>query len=112
MLTLELTDEITEVEINLRGSSIGQFLEIGFDGTLSGGGTVGIFRRFINDAGEQVGGDVPLVPSWSDQTPATINENQVAGLTFEGLYPESKIVFKANGSAVGIIFLLGISVNA
>jgi hypothetical protein len=112
MLTLELTDEITEIEINLTGPSIGQFLEIGFDGTLTDGGTVGIFRRYINNAGEQIGDDVPLVPSWDNQTPAVINQNQVGGLTFEGLCPESKIVFKANGNAIGIIFLLGISVNA
>ena len=112
MLTLELTEEITEVEINLQGPSIGQFLEVGFDGTLTSGGTVGIFRRYINNAGDQVGDDVPLVPSWDNQTPAVINQNQVGGLTFEGLYPESKIVFKANGDAVGTIFILGISVNA
>ena len=91
MKTLELTSEITEVEINLEGPSIGQFLEVGFDGTLTAGGTVGIFRRYINNAGNQVGADVPLVPSLDNQTPAIIDQDQVGGLTFEGLYPESKI---------------------
>lgn len=109
MITLELTDEITEIAIDLRASSLGQFLEVAFDGTLTDSGTVGMFRRFINDAGEQVGDDLPLVVSWSDQTAAVISEDQVAGLTFEGLYQESQIVFKANGSAVGTIFLLGVN---
>lgn len=103
----EFTSEVTEFVIDIRNKGLGQFLEFGFDGTL-GSNSIDIYRRFVADNGDIIA-EVPMTFSAANQNPAQITQDQIAGLAFEGLIPESKLVFKASGGAVGKLILLGIS---
>lgn len=104
-----ITTAEPEVIVPLRGRGIGSSIEIAFQGDI-GGGTIGAFRRFYDDAGDAIGADVALAYSWKDQTAAVITDAR-AGLTFHDLQPESAIVFLLAGSsgADGQLLLLGLS---
>lgn len=102
-----ITEETTEVVINIRNKGLGRFLEFGFDGTL-GGGSIDIYRRFLANDGSTIA-EVPMTFAPSTQNPAQITQDQIAGMAFEGLIPESAIVFKpVGGGVVGNLLLLGI----
>jgi len=106
---LTFTAEITEFEVSLINKGLGQFLEIGFDGTLAEGASIGIYRKFLAQDGSTIA-EVPMTYSWETQALATINAEQLAGLTFEGLIAESSLVFKAQGGEVlGNLILLGVA---
>lgn len=107
-----ITENNQEIEISLRNVSLGKSLEIAYSGDI-GGGAINAYRRFYNDAGEQIGEDVPLAYSWTNQAPAQLT-GVYAGLTFEYLQPESSIVFKITGATEpnGNLILLGIQPNA
>lgn len=106
---LTFTAEVTEFEVSLRNKGLGQFLEIGFDGTLAEGATIGVFRKFLAQDGSTIA-EVPMTYSWAEQSLAVIQTEQIAGLTFEGLIATSALVFRAQGGEVlGKLILLGIA---
>lgn len=104
-----ISDGTPEVVVPLRGKGTIGSIEVAFQGDI-GGGTIGAFRRFLNDAGAAIGEDVALAYSWKDQTAAVIIDAR-AGLTLKNLQPESAIVFVLDGAtgADGNIILLGLS---
>lgn len=104
-----ITTDSPEVEVPLRGKGIGNSLEVGFQGDI-GGGTIGVFRRYYDDAGNQIGSDVPVPISWADQTASAITA-ECGGLSIQDLIPEDSLVFTLADStdASGNIILLGLS---
>lgn len=104
----EITEETTEVVINIREKGLGKFLEFAFNGTLNGG-NIGIYRRFLANDGSTLA-EIPMTFSAANQNPAQITQDSISGMAFEGLIPESDIVFKPSTSGVtGTLYLLGIS---
>ena len=108
----EITANNQEIEIDLRNVGLGTSMEIGVSGDL-GGGTITAYRRFYDNAGDQVGEDLPLAYSWSNQAAAQIVGN-FAGLTLEYLQPESSVVFVITGATDpdALLIILGIQPNA
>jgi hypothetical protein len=103
-----ITPVTTEIVINIREKGVGKFLEFAFNGNL-GGGSIDIYRRFLDDNGNTLA-EIPMTFSATNQTIASINQDSIAGISFEGLIPESDIVFKPKGSGItGTLYLLGIS---
>ncbi len=107
-----ITANNQEIEISLRNVGLGISLEVGVSGNL-GGGVITAYRRFYDDAGEQIGDDLPLAYSWSNQAAAQIAGN-FAGLTFEYLQPESSVVFVITGATDpdALLLILGIQSRA
>jgi hypothetical protein len=107
-----ITANNQQIEIPLRNIGLGNSMEIAVSGSL-GGGTITVYRRFYNNAGTQVGNDLPLAYSWSNQAAAQITGN-FAGLTLEYLQPESSIVFVITGATTpnALLIVLGIQPNA
>lgn len=104
----EITEETTEVVINIREKGLGKFLEFAFDGAL-GGGSIDIYRRFLAQDNSTLA-EIPMTFSAASQNLAQITQDSIAGMAFEGLIPESDIVFKPNGSGItGTLYILGIS---
>jgi len=105
----EITTETTEIVVNIREKGLGKFLEFAFDGAL-GGGSIDIYRRFLANNGDTLA-EIPMTFSASTQNIAQITQDSISGMAFEGLIPESDIVFRPNGSGItGTLYLLGISV--
>jgi hypothetical protein len=107
-----ITANNQQIEISLRNVGLKNSMEIAVSGSL-GGGTITAYRRFYDNAGDQVGDDLPLAYSWSNQTAAQITGN-FAGLTLEYLQPESSVVFVITGATTpnALLIVLGIEPNA
>jgi hypothetical protein len=107
-----ITANNQQIEISLRNVGLKNSMEIAVSGSL-GGGTITAYRRFYNNAGVQVGDDLPLAYSWSNQAAAQITGN-FAGLTLEYLQPESSVVFVITGATTpnALLIVLGIEPNA